>query len=572
MVAITMNGFIITRHLQQNLAVINTEQTKVRYHLLGQYCYDICATGCQLIKTDKAILLLDGYLIPNNVEQLLNSLSKRDFNQLNHFDGHFSGVYITETEIIAFNDRFGGKTLYWQYYQKQLMISSRMSNMPIYDDEKSCEGGWEVLKYRWLTGENTLIAAIKKLPPHHTIVFDNKKEKTALSYWQLPSPNYDNQALENKVKQTKAILSANLASKAKIYKKVAIFLSGGVDSSILAALAKDIFDECLLITPVFKEAENPELDTAIAFAKTLALPHQLVEVDLEHLSTDLNSLIALKRAPLRHYSSLAMMAMMKAIPDDYDAVLYGEAADTLFGSNAIKRVITHYKWKQQSQFIPSPLLQLFAKFVPGRGQILLNLKKQTLRELILSVTAIKYSPAEMKVIRELLTCEETDIESWHWQKNLNKVNAATLRQAAQERILNSDAATHFYEAELIAQQYNKHIISPFFDLQAVELSAKLNDAQYFGEEYVKPVLRELACQFFPRSLIYQKKHGFPVPFIHWLEGPLADLVNAVRQERSLFNGAELEYFTVKEHFELFWLLINWLLVHQHIDDSKEKGI
>ncbi len=565
-----MNGFIITRYLKKNIA--NPEVEQGQYHSLGQYSYHIQAENCQLIKKDNAILLLDGYLIPDDIEPLFQALSSNDIGRLNHFDGHFSGVYIHGDEVLAFNDRFGGKTLYWQYYQQQLILCSRSINMPLYDDKKSCEGGWELLKYRWLTGENTLLANVKKLPPHHSLIFKENKNNSPLSYWQLPQPHYDNQALETKVNQTKAILVKNLAKNAKKYKKVAIFLSGGVDSSILAALAKDVFEHCYLITPVFKGAANPELDTAIAFAKSLGLPHQLVEVELDNLSADLTTLTALKCAPLRHYSSLAMMAMMKAIPDDYEAVLYGEAADTLFGSNAIKRVLTHYRWKRQTQFIPSTLLRLFASVVPGRGKILLNLKKQTLRSLILSVTAIKYTPEEMRIITKLLPSHETDIESWGWQKTVNEISPAILRKVTQERILNSDAATHFYEAELIAQHYQKHIISPFFDPKVVQLSATLNDAQYFGEDYVKPVLRELACQFFPRALIYQKKHGFPVPFIDWLAGPLASLVNEVKQEGYLFNGSELEHLNVKDHFELFWLLINWLLVHKHIGERKKKEV
>ncbi len=563
-----MNGFLVKRYLSENIVEQPLAQAKEQFYLLGQYYYEICATQCQLIVRNNTLLLVDGYLIADDIERLFTLLSQQKFTQLATFEGHFSGLYINENEIITFNDRFGGKTLYWQYYQQQLFIASRFINMPVFDKTFNQQGTWEVLQYRWLTGENTLLDTIKKLPAHHHAIIQGDSQPRLISYWQLPAPDHKQAPLASKVAQCKTILQANLQKAATQHKKVAIFLSGGVDSSILAALAKDIFTECYLITPVFKGLANPELDTAISFAKTLGLPHQLVEVDQENLLTDLMHLIAVKKSPLRHYSSLAMMAMMRAIPEDYDAVLYGEAADTLFGSNAIKRILTHYQWKRQTQYIPRLLLKLFAKLVPGRGNILVNLKNTSLRELILSVTAIKYSSAEQDFIATLSNLPKTELTSWLWDKPLAAVTKASLRQVAQERILNSDAATHFYEAELIAQFYKKQIISPFFDPQLIELSASLTDQQYFGSDYVKPVLRELACQFFPRPLIYQKKHGFPVPFIQWLAVPFAALVQEVRNERHLFDGAQLENFTVKENFELFWLLINWLLVHRCIDQEE----
>lgn len=563
-----MNGFLIKRYSSKNITQQNLVQTTQQTYLLGQYNYEVCADNCQLIERDNTLLVIDGYLIADDIERLFTLLSQQKFTELATFDGHFSGLYINENEIIAFNDRFGGKTLYWQYHQQQLFIASRFINMPIFNKTLNQQGTWEVLQYRWLTGEHTLLDTVKKLPAHHSAIIQGDSLPRLVSYWQLPAPDHKQAPLASKVAQCKAILQANLQKAATQHKKVAIFLSGGVDSSILAALAKDIFAECYLITPVFKGLANPELDTAISFAKTLDLPHQLVEVDQEHLLTDLMHLIEVKKSPLRHYSSLAMMAMMRAIPEDYDAVLYGEAADTLFGSNAIKRILTHYQWKQQTQYIPQLLLKLFAKLVPGRGNILVNLKNTSLRELILSVTAIKYSSAEQSFIATLSNLSKTELTSWLWDKSLAEVNSARLRQTAQERILNSDAATHFYEAELIAQCYQKQIISPFFDPQLIELSAGLTDQQYFGSDYVKPVLRELACQFFPRHLIYQKKHGFPVPFIQWLAVPFAALVQEVRNERNLFDGSQLENFTVKENFELFWLLINWLLVHRCIDKEE----
>jgi len=564
-----MDGFIVT-------CCKNSENELMKPHsikpiTLNKFTYFIKSKNCQIIHlANDELMIIDGYNFQNDFSTVVSAVCKNKFSLLNQIEGHFSGIYINQQGIIGFNDRYGGKTLFWQKHQHNLIISSRISLMPYYDTSNDPKGAYESALYRWTTGEQTLLAKVHKLMAHHSIKLDPEFRETtqSQSYWQLPLPQIVNTSIETKIAQTKTILTNRLKEASRHHKKVAIFLSGGVDSSILAALSKDIFEKCYLITPIFKGEANPELATAKAFAKTLNLTHHFIEIDPEFLEVDLKQLIKLKGEPLRHYSSLAMMAMMKAIPQEYDAVIYGEAADTLFGSNGIKRILTHYNWKKKSQFIPNFILTLLAKLTPTRGNILLNVNKKTLRELILSVTQIKYSPEQRKIIASLFLNEESQLDHWLWQGDVNSITALELRHAAQERILNSDAATHFAEAEMIAEIYGKHIISPFFAPDIITLSTTITNHEYFGTTYVKPILRELACEYFDRELIYQKKHGFPVPFISWLNGPLKHLVEEVKQERQLFNGSQLEHLNIEENFEIIWLLINWKIIHQHFQQSK----
>lgn len=532
---------------------------------------------CYQSYDEQHLLIIDGYTAVADMSDLVDIVKQQNWSLLNTLEGHFSGLLITQNNIIAFNDRYGGKNIYWQYQQKQLMFASQLSLMPLQSNTLNADGLYEALHYRWTTGEHTLISGINKLPIRHHAAFTLTGDVKLQAYWHLPQPEPNKDSLSVKVEQTQQALTARLLQVRERYDKVAIFLSGGVDSSILAALAKPIFKQCYLITPVFKGLANPELSTAKAFAKRLDLPHHLVEINPDDLLADFESLVALKREPLRHYSSLAMMAMMRAIPDGYQAVLYGEAADTLYGSNGIKRVITHYHWKKQTQYIPNFFLHLLKKILPGRGRVLLTLKQRSLRNIILSVTKLTYSKKALNIVEGMLKkhAAPCQLNCWQWNKSVNETNAKKLRHSAQERILNSDAATHFAEAELIAQCFNKHIISPFFVAESITISSRLTEKDYFGDgsnnNVVKPVLRELACKFFPRELIYQKKHGFPVPFIDWLKGPLKGLVKDIESEQQLFDGAKLEQLTIEDDFEIYWLLINLSLLEKHLGSSLDDS-
>ena len=553
---------------QEYIETLTDKSTTTEYFELSERFYAISySQNVSKLEINGSILFIDGYTFPDDLKMIACAVEAGNYQYLNEVDGHFCGVVINQNGIVGFNDRFGGKTLYWQREDDNLVITSRISEMPIHNVNINNEVLCESFYFRWTTGKKTLLSSIEKLLFRHTVTFQNDNEITQHGYWYLPQPEHNTFPLTQKVNMAKTLLIDNLEKASKKYKKVAIFLSGGVDSSILAALSKNIFEQCYLITPVFKGEKNPELQTAKAFAKILNIEHHFVEIEPSVLTDDLKQLIALKREPLRHYSSLAIMTMMKEIPNDYEAVIYGEAADILYGANSIKRLITHSSWKKKSQSIPLFFLKLLQKFVPVRGRTLVELRKKSLREMILGLSEIQYTRSEKSIIQQLCGQSCATLEDWDWNKTTDEVSSQMLRHSAQERMLISNVAVHFNETEIIAQHYGKHLISPFFSEEAINLSATLTDNDYFGDSYVKPVLRELACEFFPRELIYQKKHGFPVPFISWLNGPLSNLISDLRAERTLFDGSLLDNLDVAENFEIYWLLINWQLVEQHFVHS-----
>ena len=536
---------------------------------VGSYYYLIECKECQFIEiAEQTFLLIDGYYWPQDQAYLIDVIQSKNFAALNEFEGHFSGILIQGNDITIFNDRFGGKTIFYSFSNEELILASRPNLMPVNDITLSPSAAHECFYFRWTSNEKTLLADTKKLRARSFAKLQSNISFKQECYWLLSTAKYNNSPLAEKQLQVKKALIANLKQAQKRYKKVAIFLSGGVDSSLLAALSKDVFEHCFLVTPVFKGQINPELNTAKAFAAQLGLPHHLVEVSPETLETELNMLVSLKREPLRHYSSLAMLAMLKAIPEEFDAVVYGEAADTLFGSNGINRIKTQFKWKQSTKVIPLFLLQLLKKLVPGRGKVLVDLKRTSLTELIYSLTAIQYSPKSTAVISKLDPGKGEVLETQTWQKKIEANMTENVRYVAQEYIISSDIGKHFEEAEIIASYFNKHIISPFFDPKVIELANTLTDDDYFGDGFVKPVLREIACEYFSRELIYQRKYGFPVPFIAWLNGPLAHLVDNVRNERILFDGQLLDGLSIEKDYETFWLLINWQIFrHQVMQES-----
>ena len=502
-----------------------------------------CGDACTLAELEGKRIYLSGYVIGATPLQLLKDLDETG-EVLNRLDGHFSGVLITpHGEVILFCDRFGAKSWYFHQTANQIKCSTSWQSLPSAAWQK--EGVLECVHFRWLSGHFTLFDKVHKLPPYHLGLIKNSQCQT-VQFSQYPKQNTNlSLDIEQAKNITREYLKQSFTRAESDNKSAAVLLSGGVDSAILAALATEHYDQVVAYTPVFTSGENPELETAKVFADTLKIEHKLIEIDEDKLVSDFEHLIAMQGAPLRHYSSLVVHALLRQVQEEY--VLYGEAADTLFGSNAVKRVEIHHNWKQQAQWIPSQLLSLAGKLFP-RAKIMQELKQQTDASLLLNMTRLRYSPQANHIIDKIAQYQELGLEPWH---PVHMACEGDMAHKAKQVAFTVEVPQHFKEIELSAETFGKKIISPFQQAQLQSLSASLSPALYFGEEYVKPILRELACETFPRERIYQRKWGFPVPALNWLKGPFHAKVEALTQAIP-----ELKNLSLEEDFEAFWLLLN----------------
>ncbi|QOL26498.1 7-cyano-7-deazaguanine synthase [Thalassotalea sp. LPB0316] len=558
-----MTSFALSFNQDNQLISVTTKQSQIDVE--GNTSDIITALDKLCINYTKlegdALLIWDGKPIGISHSDITQALKAGNYKPLHQTDGHFSFCLIESSNVYFANDRFGAKTWYWQRQDNTLLISTAQQLQPIDNKAFNTLSERECFKYRWITQQRTLHQSIDKLR-YASVATLNKLSINQQAYFELPRPNYRNDARQLLVEKTQAALQGSLDKASLEYSCVAVFLSGGVDSSILAALSQKTFKKIYVITPVFEFGENPELATAKHFAQVLNIEPILVSIKESDLIADLKQLIEIKREPLRHYSSLALMAMMRAVPNDAQAVVYGEAADTLFGSNGMKRLTIHSKWHSRLKNMPNFALSLLRLIKPEKAKLLKSIKSKRILDIFSQLTEIQYSASSKQIIAEYLNTDDLEVHAI-----LKEPEAITsnLRFSAQKMIIASDVQKHFEEMEYIASLFNKAVISPFFDTEVIKISSELSDTNFFGESHVKPVLRELACQYFPRETIYQKKYGFPVPMIRWLEEPLKELVEAVYHEAKLFDGQAVRRLEITKDYELVWFFINWQLLHQHLE-------
>jgi asparagine synthase (glutamine-hydrolysing) len=537
----------------------------------------VCGDGVERVVTERhGLALVDGYVLGASMERFVAALESHDDAFLARVHGNYCALIIDPSgDMWGFCDRFGARTLFWQATPRgDVTITSRWESTPVHECRWDDIGLGEVLRYRCLTGQSTLLAGVSRLPLWHRVFFRRTGDIAVLPTAQPPlwPTQFRATSFREKLEETRSALTAAVEEMAQSYDEAAVFLSGGVDSSILAALAKSAFEQVLLVTPVFGGDNNPELEAAKAVAETLGLEHLLVDFDTARIEKDLRQLAPANGEQI-NFHVLAMHQMMEAIPDQYQLVLYGQAADTLFGLNLLKHTEKLLRWKRYAGFLPEFLLATLSRLPNNKARRLSQLERATEADIILEGFEIPYDAESMAIIRRAYHADLGDLYAHQAiRAYLSAGEPSGLRGLLQDVNLRGRGANHYKGAELAGFPFGKRVFVPYMAAPVVDVARTLTREQYLGDKFAKPILREIACEWFDRALVYKKRGGFAVPYVQWLKGPLAPLVDGVRRERDLFDGEAVGALDVEGHYPLYWSLIHWQLESEQITIKQRQAV
>lgn len=533
---------------------------------------------CIIKEIDGAIIVLSGHLLNCSIE-FLSEIVCGDIKGLNALEGHFCGVLLRiNNTALAFSDRYGARTVFLDtsdndqlYYSSSIYALRYRLKRDSTVEKKVLR---EQLYYRINPGKETLVKGIEKIPAYHYTVVSADNIIEHIKFWDWGSAGNSLKSPIASVEFVKTEIVENLKRLSKEQSSVAVLLSGGVDSFILAALAKDAFESTTLYTPIW-DGNNPELATAKEFARLLDLPHQLVHVDSESILTSLEDVLTVQQEPLRNFSSLVLHYLMRKIPPEQSLVLYGQAADTLFGSDEIKHVFQNNLYRRIASFIPKILLSKLAS-ISSKFSLLQELAESSEEEIIDSLSLLSLGKASTKIANRMTSQSGVKVKRMAAEFSLE---GSTI-DSAKRFEANTTWVSHLKEIETAARLNEKSIASPFQTPVFQELSSRLSYANYFGsllaaylpagmytgKRQVKPLLRKLALQYAPYNLIYQKKEGFPVPKIQWMQEGLSERIERTVQ-KTIRNNNESTELSLEKDFELIWTLMSLDMIGLEISDD-----
>ncbi len=317
-----------------------------------------------------------------------------------------------------------------------------------------------------------------------------------------------------------------------------MFLSGGVDSSAIAALIKRMTDGPVKTFSVgYKEAPFSELGYAAEVARTIGTEHHEVVIGMDDFFEALPDLVWHEDEPIAWPSSVSLYFVSKLAAERVKVVLTGEGSDELFGG------YERYRWNMLNQryarmysIVPAPLRQWIRNTV-GATKLLNGAARRKLAHTFIgrenSVESLFLDNfycglSHTEQSRFLNTPPTAVYENYmrYWQ---SRPNAPLL-----PRMLYADQKT--YLVELLMKQDQMSMAAsiesrvPFLDHQFAEFAMSVPDNLKIRGAQQKYVLKKAVEDLLPREIVYRKKMGFPTPLRQWLmdsrAAPLLALLGA----------------------------------------------
>ena len=553
-----------------------------------------------------------------------------DYRQSLEARGHVYQTYCDTETILHLYEEHGSACVdylrgmfafaIWDQRKKELFIArDRLGVKPLYyvhTDDGSLYFGSEIkallearavkpeINYAVLSdylanhapsGEETLFVGVKRLLPGHVMTWRDG-DVSIRRYWDVDFSK-DDEVRDDKtyIEQWSELFRESVRLRLMADVPLGMFLSGGIDSSAIAAVMSGMVSEPIKTFSVaFREREANELEYARLVADAYKTNHHEIVVTPEQFFAALPRLVWHEDEPLAHPSSVALYFVSKLASEHVKVVLTGEGSDELLaGYGRYRRTIWNLAWgRQYNKLTPTIARDTIRKQIermPQGGRMRQKLMRPflvhspELESIYFDNFAVFPSPMQ----QHMFTRETHDrIHSIDPYVELRRLLERTKDLSLLDGLLYADIKTYLHEL-LMKQDQMSMATSvesrvPFLDHKLVEFTAKMPDTMKLRGGTTKYVLRESMKGILPEKILSRRKMGFPVPIGSWFRGPFKSVIDEyVLGERALSRGIFAPDFVRKlvslhqageDHSERLWSLLNFELWLRRFFDSDNPQI
>ena len=449
-----------------------------------------------------------------------------------------------EKTLSLARDRLGEKPLYYGWIDDTLLFASELKAFPMHPRWKGRvdqDALTSLMRRGHIASPHCIFQNVSKVPPGailHCRMRDDKNSISPSFYWNLEQVALSGAASPFRGTKTEALdqLDDMLrdAVQGQVFADVPVgaFLSGGVDSSLIASLMVSQSDQAVhTYTVGFHDEDLDEARHAKAIAEHLGTAHTELYVTPEEAIAIIPSLPELYDEPFADASQIPTHLVARLARDNVTVALTGDGADELFAG--YRRYHKGFKFWRHIHALPLPLRSIVAaipqKLVPRRLDMIHKLMEAFVAESIenMYATQVSYWRDPQSLVlnsREPAGCRAHD-PAWHDLHPIRKMMFIdTMGYLPDDVLVKVDRACMGCSLEARV---------PFLDHRIVEFSHRLPISYNCGRDGGKGMLRQLLSRYVPEHLTRRRKQGFVIPLRAWLRGPLRDWAEDLLDERRL---------------------------------------
>ena len=449
-------------------------------------------------------------------------------------------------QITAARDRMGEKPFFYRHDGQRLVFASELKallSLPGASRTMSREGLNQYLSYGYVPGNVCILEGYAKLPAAHFMRFRPATGALEIErYWSIPQQTPRTFTLREAKDELAGLIQTSVSGQIEADVPVGILLSGGLDSSLIAAAAARASGRKVrTFTIGFPDSPtHDESGYADAVARHLGTEHHVLPAMAES-QEDLPALVAQYCEPIADSSLLPTWLVSRLVRQQCTVALGGDGGDELFGG------YLHYSWIERINRLRSFIPQIGENVVaamlplgtPGRGAALALLARETPD---ITLNRLLDPSVRSALTRPSLLGELKDPE--HYRERL-----VVGRKNMLDRTTALDAQTYMCDDILVkvdraSMLASLEVRAPLLDHRIVEFAFRdlPGDFRLMGDTR-KRILRELAADWLQPGFDAVRKQGFSIPIGKWLSGPWAPLVSELETKGSpLYDLAAIRLF------------------------------
>jgi len=485
---------------------------------------------------------------------------------------HLNGMFAfalwdkRKQKLLLARDRFGEKPLYYGVFDGKLIFASEpkvLLENPAVKAEINLDALRQYLSFDYVPAPRSIYKGISKLPAAHLLILEKGEIKTR-RYWNLSfHKNGNTPTIGEAAKHLRELLADSVKMRLVSDVPLGILLSGGVDSSTVAAFATQFSTEKVKTFSIgFEEDSFDESKFARQVAAHLGTEHYEDKLSVEKAADLISEIGTWLDEPMSDGSLLPTLLLSRFVKKYVTVALGGDGGDEIFAGypmyfgHKMARV-----YDSIPRFVRNGIIEPIVTSLPVSTK---NLSFDYRAKRF--VAASKYDvvtrhhswfgsfsiDAQNDLLSETVL-SNTSADIYRDAKNLLKICDAA-DQIEQMQFLDMN----FYMAEDILTKVDRapmavslEVRAPFLDPRIAEYAASLPPEYKLKGNKGKYILKKAVEDLLPKTILQRPKKGFGIPIAEWLKGRLNPLMHDLLaperlKKQDLFNAGFVQKL-IKEH-------------------------
>lgn len=548
------------------LAIIDTSSA-------GNQPYTIPGSNCSLIFNGEIFNFIElkqqledsgtSFNSHSDTEVLFHLLKRDGLKCLEQLNGFFSFAFYDgrSNEILIARDRMGIKPLYYHTDGNNLTFASELTALISLGVKKEIDIPSLALYFQltYIPAPYTVLKDVKKLEPGCYITLKKGEKPKTGRYYDLIEKFEGKEISDNPVKELRDLLTDSVRRRLIADVPLGTFLSGGIDSAIITALAQREHSSVSAFTVSFPETPFfDESALASLLAKKHGVKHHILPAEGKDIPQGIEDTLNCLDEPFADSSSIAVNILSRKVRSSIKVALSGDGADELFGGYNKHRAMLRSVEPGITEELIRQTGMIWRNLPSSRSGLWQNKIRQAAKFSVLA----SLSPEERYwhlaafsdpfFVRSLLRTRDEKEEDNRRSYLLRSFNPLSPIESGlltdMMMVLPNDMLT---KTDRMSMCHSLEVRVPFLDHRIAELALKIPVSQKINRNKGKLILRKTFGDLLPDEILSQKKKGFEVPLGKWLREYASDQIEELFSRNRIESQGLLQteiVWNLKENF------------------------